>query len=64
MFYYYGRLMQRYTYQQFSIWVKWVGDGLVHHEDFTGLYQVNNIEAGPLADTIKDILLRMALSLS
>ena len=39
-------------------------DSLVDHEDFIGLYQVNDIGASTLTDTIKDTLLRMGLSLS
>ena len=50
--------------EQFTICVRWVDDSLVDHEDFIALYQVNDIGASTLTDTIKDTLLCMGLSLS
>ncbi len=48
----------------FTICIRWVGDDLVDHEDFIGLYQVDSINAECLTHAIKDTLLRMNISLS
>ena len=50
--------------EQFTICIRWVGDDLVDHEDFIGLYQVDSINAECLTHAIKDTLLRMNISLS
>ena len=50
--------------EQFTIVPRWVDKDLQVHEDFTGLYEVENITADSLVHTIKDVLLRMKLKLS
>ena len=49
--------------EQFTIVTRWVDKDLQVHEDFTGLYEVENITADSLVHTIKDVLLRMKLKL-
>ena len=50
--------------EQFTICFRWVDSNLQDHEDFIGLYEVDNIGADCLVHHIKDVLLRMNLSLS
>ncbi len=49
---------------QFTVCIRWVGDDLVDHKDFIGLYQIDSIKAECLTHAIKDILLRMNINLS
>ena len=50
--------------EQFTICMRWVGEDLEDHEDFIGLYQVDNIDAKSLVHAIRDTLIRMELHLS
>eukprot|EP00117_Sycon_ciliatum_P045417 scpid51443/ scgid32647/ Zinc finger MYM-type protein 1 len=50
--------------EQFVLCIRWVDDALVDHEDFIGLYEVPSIGSDMLVSTIKEVLLRMSLSLS
>ncbi len=43
--------------EQFTICIRWVGDDLVDHEDFIGLYQVDSINTECLTHAIMDTLL-------
>ena len=44
---------------QCVIVIRWVDDSLGVHEDFLGLYLIDNIESQTLVKVIKDVLLRM-----
>ena len=44
--------------EQFVICCRWVDKSLNTHEDFIGIYNVNNIKADTLVTVIKDILIR------
>ena len=50
--------------EQLSICIRWVNSELEPQEDFIGLYKMANIRASDILITIKDILLRINLSLS
>ena len=50
--------------EQFTICIRWVDEKLEGHEDFIGLYQVDDISAGSLTHAIKDTLVRMNVSIS
>ncbi len=50
--------------EQFTICIRWVDEKLEDHEDFIGLYKVDNISAESLTHAIKDTLVRMNVSLS
>ena len=50
--------------EQFTICFRWIDSNLQDHEDFIGLYEVDNISANCLLYHIKDVLLRMNLNLS
>ena len=50
--------------EQFTICIRWVGEDLLDHEDFIGLYEVESIHADCLVHAIKDALLRMSVKLS
>ena len=50
--------------EQFTICFRWIDSNLQDHEDFIGLYEVDNISANCLVHHIKDVLLRMNLNLS
>lgn len=50
--------------EQATTIVRWVSDSLEISEDFIGLYQVPAIDADTLTAAIKDVLLRMNLSLN
>lgn len=50
--------------EQFTIVIGWISECLQDHEDFIGLYEVENISAECLVHAIKDTLLRMGVSLS
>ena len=48
--------------EQCVIVIRWVDDSLDVHEDFLGLYSIDNTESQTLVKGIKDVLLRMNLS--
>ena len=50
--------------EQFLICLRWVDDEFEVHEEFIGLYEIDNLTANTLAAAIKDTLLRMNLHLS
>ena len=50
--------------EQFTICFRWIDSNLQDHEDFIGLYEVDNISANCLVYHIKDVLLCMNLNLS
>ena len=50
--------------EQFTICIRWVDSDLQGHEDFIGLYEVDNISADCLVFHIKDALLWMNINLS
>ena len=41
--------------------LRWVGDQLLVHEDFIGLYEVHSIESSTLVHVVKDTLLRLTM---
>ena len=46
-----------YNHEQFVICLCWVDQFLEVHEDFIGLYKVDNIKADTLRTAIEDVLL-------
>lgn len=50
--------------EQLTICLRWIDDNLEAHKDFIGFYQISNIEADTITSAIKDILIRLPLSLS
>lgn len=50
--------------EQFTVNIRWVDQHLKEHEDFIGLYQVSTIDADTLVSAIKDVLLRINVSIS
>ena len=50
--------------EQFTLCIHRVDESLIDHEDFIGLYEIPRIDSDTLVAAIKDILLRMSLSLS
>ena len=50
--------------EQVVICIRWVSKTFDVHEDFIGLYNVDQIDAGTLVHVIKDTLLRLNLSLT
>ena len=51
------------NHEQFVICLCWVDQFLEVHEDFTGLYKVDNIKVDTLRTTIEDVLLQLAIPL-
>ena len=49
--------------KQLIICIRWIDDHLDPHEDFIGLYKVDNITADTLVAAIKDVLICLNLSL-
>ena len=50
--------------EQFVVCLRsWIDESCVDHEDVIGIYNVGTIEAKTLATAIKDVLLRMGLSI-
>ena len=47
----------------FVICFRWVHDLLEVHEDFIGLYEVNNIKAETLAEAVENVLLILLIQL-
>ena len=52
------------NHEQFTICIRWVDDNLIDHQDFIGLYQVDDITSDTLVTAVKDTLIRMNVSLS
>ncbi len=50
--------------EQVSIFIRYITDELEVHEDFLGLYSVPSIDAAMLISAIKDVFLRMNISLT
>ena len=50
--------------KQFIICLRWVDKGFDTHEDFIGIYNVDNIKAETLATVIQDVLIRLNIPLS
>ena len=50
--------------EQLAICIRWVDDQLQPHEDFIGLYQLDETNADFITRTIKDTLIRLELTLS
>ena len=50
--------------EQFTICIRLVDEKLEDHEDFIGLYQVDDISTGSLTHVIKDTLVQMNVSIS
>ena len=50
--------------EQVVVCMRWVNDELQPHEDFLGLYKVDNIQSNTIVGILNDILLRMNLTLS
>ena len=49
--------------EQLTLCLRWVEDDLTVHEDFFGFYNIPNIQSDTIVSAIKDILIRMNLSL-
>ena len=49
--------------EQFTICIRWVDDDLQDHEDFIGLYEVDDISADVLVDKIRDALVHMHINM-
>ena len=49
--------------EQLSFCVRWVDQQLKVHEDFIGFYEIANMKSDTIVSAIKDILLRLKLSL-
>ena len=50
--------------KEFIICFRWVDKGFDIHEDFIGIYNVDNIKADTLVTVIKDVLIRLNIPLS
>ena len=48
--------------EQFVVCLRWVDHDLVTHEELVGLYAVDNITSETLVNSLKNVLLRMGLS--
>ena len=48
--------------EQFAVCLRWVDHDLVTHQELVGLYAVDNITSETLVNSLKDVLLRMGLS--
>ena len=51
------------NHEQFFVCLRWVAQFLQVHEDFIGLYKVDNIKVDTLLTAIEDVLLRLAIPL-
>ena len=49
--------------KQVAVVLQWIDDALTVHEDFTGMYEVDSIEAKVLVTILQDILLQANLSM-
>ena len=59
-----GETTEASNTEQVVFCLRWVDNGLEAHEEFTGLYQVPNIEASTLFMVARDVLSRFNLSFS
>ena len=50
--------------EQFIICFRWVDKGFNTHEDFIGIYNVDNIKSDTLVTVIKEVLIRLNIPLS
>lgn len=50
--------------EQLVICIRWIDELLEVHEDFIGLYQIDDTGAKTISDSIQDVLLRLNISLS
>ena len=50
--------------EQFAVCIQWVDHSFVDHEEVIGLYNVGTIDAAALTTAIRDVLVRMNLSMS
>ena len=50
--------------EQFVICFRWFDKDFDTHDDFIGIYNVDNIKANTLVTVIKDVLIRLNISLS
>ena len=50
------------TKEQFVVCLRWVDHNLVTHKELVGLYAADNITSETLVNSLKDVLLRMGLS--
>ena len=50
--------------EKFIFCFRWVNKGFNTHEDFIGIYNVDNIKADTLATVIKGVLIRLNIPLS
>ena len=50
--------------EQLVICIRWVDDNLEPHEEFLGLYKIDNIQASTIVAAIKDSLVRLNFSFS
>ena len=50
--------------EQFVICFKWIDKGFDTHENFVGIYNIDNIKADTLVTVIKDVLIRLKITLS
>ena len=50
--------------EQFTICFRWVDKGFNTHEDFIGIYNVDNIKSDTLVTVIKEVLIRLNIPLS
>ena len=48
--------------EQLAVCLRWVDHDLVTHEELVGFYAVDNITSETLVNSLKDVLLRMGLS--
>ena len=49
--------------EQLTLCLRWVDDNFDPHEDFIGFYNIPNIKSDTIASVIKDIIIRVCLSL-
>ena len=52
------------NHQQLVVCIRWIDDGLQAHEDFIGLYKIDNTKASTPAESIKDVVVGLNLSIS
>ena len=50
--------------EQLAICFRWVDTDLEVHEEFVGLYQIDDISASTIVEALKDCLVRMNLQLN
>ena len=50
--------------QQLVVCIRWIDDGLQAHEHFIGLYKIDNTKASTIAESIKDVVVGLNLSIS